>query len=140
MHWPPLVDLAHPSGIRAVSAYPLMGESAGVCVTLYRAAEGDPSDAQLDGRLAIARVLTDTLPEVRTAELSASRSEEPIAYCAEFHRASGMVAVQLGVTSGGALLLICAHASARGTSVLDVATEIVMGRLRLHADNPDAQP
>jgi hypothetical protein len=139
--WPPFVDLAHSSGIRSVSAYPLMNEAAGVGVlTLYRATEGDLNAAQLDDSLAVARVLTDTLTSLRTPELSALRIEEPIAYRAEIYQASGMVAVQVGVTPSEALLLMRAHALAHGTSVLDVATEIVALRLRLRNEAPDERP
>ena len=139
--WPPFVDLARSAGIRAVSAYPLVNESAGIGVlTLYRATEGDLNDVQLDDSLAVARVLTNTLMSLRTEEQSALLVEERIAYRAEIHQASGMVAVQLGVTPSEALLLIRAHAFAHGTSVLDVASEIISRRLRLHSDTSDEQP
>ncbi len=141
VRWPPFVDLANSSGIRAVSAYPLLNETTGVGVlTLYRATEGDLNDTQLDDSLAVAHVLTETLTSLRTAELSAMRIEEPISYRAEIYQASGMVAVQVGVTPTEALLLIRAHAFAHGTSVLDVATEIVSLRLRLRDDAPDERP
>ena len=141
VRWPPFVGLAHSSGIRAVSAYPLMNDVAGVGVlTLYRAAEGHLSDAQLDDSLAIAQVLTDTLMSLRTAELSALRIEEATPYRAEIYQASGMVAVQLGVSPSEALLLIQAHGFAHGTSPFAVATEIVSLRLRLQNDVSGTEP
>ena len=141
VRWPPFVDLARSSGIRAVSAYPLMNESAGVGVlTLYRATEGDLNAVQLDDSLAVARVLTEVLVSLRTVELSALQGETSVVYRAEIHQASGMVAVQLGVTPSEALLLLRAHAFAHGTSVLDVAAKIISRRLRLHSDTSDEQP
>ncbi len=138
VRWPPFVDLAQAAGIRAVSAYPLMNEAAGVGVlTLYRATDGDLSDAQQDDSLAVARVLTDTLMSLQTEEQPALLVEERIMYRAENHQASGMVAVQLGVTPAEALLRMSAHGAAHGLSVSDVATEIVSRRLRLGHDAPE---
>lgn len=140
LRWPLFVDLAHSSGIRAVSAYPLMNEVAGVGVlTLYRATEGVLTDVQLDDVLAVARVLTDTLISLQTDEESGLLVEERITYRAEIYQASGMVAVQSGVTPAEALLLIRAHGFAHGLSVADVATEIVSRRLRLEDDASDGR-
>ncbi len=130
--WPPFVKLAHASGIRAVSAYPLINEIASVGVsTLYRADEGDLSETQHDDVVAVSRVLTDTLLSLRAVEQVAPTPDESVMYRAEIYQASGMVAVQLGVTPGEALLRINAHGVANGMSAFDVAIEIVALRLRL---------
>ncbi len=132
LRWPPFVALAHSSGIRAVSAYPLINETASVGVlTLYRADEGDLSEAQHDDGVAVARVLTDTLISLRAVEAVASTPDDAVMYRAEIYQASGMVAVQLGVAPAEALLEIRAHGVANGMSALDVAIEIVALRLRL---------
>ncbi|CAN5602975.1 hypothetical protein BH23ACT3_BH23ACT3_13830 [soil metagenome] len=132
LRWPPFVELAYSSGIRAVSAYPLINETAGVGVlTLYRAHEGDLSEAQHHDGVAVARVLTDTLLSLRSVEPVASTPDEAVTYRAEIYQASGMVAVQLGVAPGEALLRIRAHGVANGMSALDVAIEVVALRLRL---------
>lgn len=136
LRWPPFVELAHSSGIRAVSAYPLINETAGVGVgvlTLYRANEGDLSKAQHDDGVAVARVLTDTLLSLRTVEPVESMPDEAVMYRAEIYQASGMAAVQLGVTPGEALLRIRAHGVANDMSTFDVALEIIALRLQLRS-------
>ncbi|CAN5516791.1 hypothetical protein BH09ACT9_BH09ACT9_28520 [soil metagenome] len=115
-----------------MSAYPLINETAGVGVlTLYRADEGDLSQAQHDDGVAVTRVLTDTLLSLRSVELVESKADEAVPYRAEIYEASGMVAVQLGVAPDEALLGIRDHGVANAMSVLDVAIEIVALRLRL---------
>jgi hypothetical protein len=132
LRWPPFVELAHSSGIRAVSAYPLINETASVGVlTLYRADEGDLSEAQHDDGVAVARVLTDTLLSLRTVEPVASTPDEAVMYRAEIYQASGMVAVHLGVTPAEAMLRIRAHGVTNNMSAIDVALEIIARRLQL---------
>jgi hypothetical protein len=55
---------------------------------------------------------------------------------AEVHQASGMVAVQLGVSVADAEARLRAHAYAVNRSVVDVARDIVARRLRLIDDGP----
>lgn len=139
--WPTFVDLARKSGIRAVSAYPLMNETSKVGVlTLYRSTEGDLSRPQQEDSATVARVLLDTLTSMPPADLSTLQAAEAFAYRAEIYQASGMIAVQLGVSPDVALVRIRAHAAASNMSVLDVATEIVALRLRLPVAGTDAQP
>lgn len=138
--WAPFVQLARASGINAVSAYPLMSETAKVGVmTLYRAAEGDLSGEQQADSIAVARVLTDTLASMVPSDLSSLPAEEPFAYRAEIYQASGMVAVQLGVPPDVALRRIRAYAATHDISVLEVAAEIVALRLRLPIVGTDGQ-
>ena len=136
--WPTFVDLARKSGIRAVSAYPLMNETSKVGVlTLYRSAEGDLSGPQQEDSVAVANVLLDTLTSMPPADLSTLA--EPFAYRAEIYQASGMAAVQLGISPEVALVGIRAYAAAQTMSVLEVATEIVALRLRLPVAGTDVQ-
>jgi ANTAR domain len=142
--WPPFVDLARSSGIGAVFAYPLLSHSVNVGVlTLYQQTEGELSAAQHDDSLALATVLTATVLSLQDAApvgVLAPELEEAVAYRAEIHQASGMVAVQLGITPSEALLRIRGHAFAHGLPVRSVATEIVARRLRLDDDRPDMEP
>lgn len=115
-----------------------MNETAKVGVmTLYRSAEGDLSGAQQSDSMAVARVLTDTLASLVPADLSTLRAAETFEYRAEIHQASGMVAVQLGVTPEVALRQIRDYGATHDMSVLDVAAEIVAVRLRLPAAGTD---
>lgn len=138
--WPPFVDLATSHGIRAVSAYPLINEASGVGVlTLYRMDEGDLSEAQQDASVAVSRVLADTLWSLRANDPPVLAFDEVIPYRAEIHQASGMTAVQLGISPSDALVRMRAHGFANAMTVLEVAAEIVALRLRLPDDRSDAQ-
>lgn len=140
MRWPPFVDLARSIGIGAVFAYPLKSELANVGVmTLYQQVEGELSAAQRDDSVAVARVLTETilsLQEGQSIEGPPLNRDAPVSYRAEIHQASGMVAVQLGISPDEALLLIRDHAAAHDLSVAAVAAEVVGRRLRIHDERP----
>ena len=60
--------------------------------------------------------------------------DESVAHRAEVHQASGMVAVQLGVSVGDALARLRAHAFAEGRPLAAVAEDVVSRRLRLTDD------
>ena len=141
VRWPPFVDLARASGIGAVFAYPLLASGANVGVlTLYQQAEGELSEAQQDDSLAITRVLTETvlsLQEGAPAGVLAPELDVAVAYRAEIHQASGMVAVQLQIHPSDALVRIRGHAFAHDLPVGVVAADIVARRLRLPDDRPD---
>ena len=142
--WPPFVDLARSTGIGAVFAYPLLSFGANVGVlTLYQHTEGELTAAQHDDSMAMAKVLTATVLSLQDAAPVgglAPELEESLAYRAEIHQASGMVAVQLGIAPSEALLRIRGHAFAHDLPVRAVATEIVARRLRLDDDRPDLEP
>jgi hypothetical protein len=142
--WPPFVDLARSTGIGAVFAYPLLSFGANVGVlTLYQESEGELTAGQHDDSLAMATVLTATVLSLQDAApvgVLAPEFEESVAYRAEIHQASGMVAVQLGIAPSEALLRIRGHAFAHGLPVRTVASEIVARRLRLDDDRPDLEP
>jgi len=136
--WPPFVDLARSSGIGAVFAYPLLADGANVGVmTLYQHAEGELSRAQHDDSIAVTRVLTQTVlsfQQAAPAGMLAPELDVAVAYRAEIYQASGMVAVELGISPAEALLRIRGHAFARGMAVGAVAADIVARRLRLPND------
>jgi hypothetical protein len=136
--WPAFVDVARDAGIGAVFAYPLASNGAKIGVmTLYQDREGELSAGQHDDSLAIARVLTETVLSLQDAApegVLAESLEDAVAYRAEIHQASGMVAMQLQISVAEALVRIRAHAFASGQPVGVVAAEIVARRLRLTDD------
>lgn len=137
--WPAFVDLAVASGIEAVFAFPLtaMGATVGV-LTLYQDVAGALTTTQHDDSLAIAGVLTETVLSLQDSApdgILAPGLDDAVAYRAQIHQASGMVSVQLRVSTLEALARIRAYAFAHGRPVDSVAADIVDRRLRLADDH-----
>jgi hypothetical protein len=142
--WPAFVDLANLANIGAAFAYPMSDHGARVGVlTLYQRAGGDLTDAQHSDSLAMAGVLAETVLSLQNDAPEGSLAEsleEAIAYRAEIHQASGMVAVQLQIPVTEALMRIRAHAFSTSRAVGVVAGDVVARRLRLADDrNPTAE-
>jgi hypothetical protein len=143
--WPSFVALARATDIAAVFAYPLVSNGANIGVlTLYQRHEGDLSSVQHLDSLSIATVLTETvlsLQDDAPPGTLASSLEASVAYRAEIYQASGMVAIQLEISSADALVRLRAYAFANDTSVAIVAADIVARRLRLTDDreNPERE-
>lgn len=137
--WPPFVDLARASGIKAVFAYPLIADGANVGVlTLYQRLEGELSDAQKNDSIALAEVLTETvlsLQQDAPGGTLAPGLDDAVQYRAEIYQASGMVAIQLSIPAADALLRIRAHAFAHDQTVAETAAQIVARKLRLDNDH-----
>ncbi|MGZ8724343.1 MAG: GAF and ANTAR domain-containing protein [Aeromicrobium sp.] len=137
-HWPSFVDLAHATGVGAVFAYPLSANGAKIGVlTLYQEDEGEMSVNQHEDSIAIVEVLTETVLSLQDAAPSgtlAADLEVAVAYRAEIHQASGIVAIQLHIPVAEALLRIRAHAFAESRPAGEVARDIVARRLRLTDD------
>ena len=133
--WPAFVDLAVSSGIGAVFAYPLSASGGAIGVlTLYQDATGALSAAQHDDSVMVAEILTEALLSLQDAApdgVLAAELDDAVAYRAQIHQASGMVAIQLGVPAHDALSLIRAYAFSHDMPVDQVAVEIVERRLRL---------
>ncbi len=142
--WPAFVDLATLANIGAAFAYPMSDHGARVGVlTLYQRTGGDLTDAQHSDSMAMAMVLAETVLSLQNDAPEGSLAEsleEAIAYRAEIHQASGMVAVQLQIPVAEALIRLRAHAFATSRSVGVVAGDVVARRLRLTDDrNPTAE-
>lgn len=135
--WPGFVSLADSSGICAVFAYPLAVDGATMGVlTLYQDTTGALSAVQHEDSLALAEVLTLTMlswQEAAQGELPAGL-HDAVAYRAQIHQATGMVAVQLQVPPREALMRIRAYAYAHSRSVDELAADIVSRRVRLADD------
>jgi hypothetical protein len=136
--WPSFVELARVSGINAAFAYPLAVDGAKVGVlSLYQRDEGPLTTAQHMDSLAIAEIVAETILSLQDqAPLGtlAPDLEDAVAYRAEIHQASGMIAVQLAISVADALLRIRGHAFAHSQPLSAVASDIVSRRLRLTDD------
>lgn len=142
--WPMFTDLAVACGIGAVFAYPLSshGAIAGV-LTIYQKHAGNPTDALHDDGMFLSEILAATLLSLQEGspdgELGAAL-DDAVAYRAQVHQASGMLAVQLSVPASEALIRMRAYAFAHDIALDVVAADIVGRRLRLTDDRPPERP
>jgi len=93
------------------------------------------SDAQVLTDIVMSLVL-DELAGVHPGPEVSSADAMPFGQ-AEVHQATGMLAVQMGVTVDEALVRLHAHAFVHDHSAIDVARDVVGRRLRL---SPDDRP
>ena len=136
--WPEFVAVAVACGIGAVFAYPLSAHGVTVGVlTLYQDAAGPLSSVQHDDSIALSEILSETMLSLQGDAPDATLApglDDAVAYRAQIHQASGMIAVQLLVSPGEALARLRAHAFAHDLPPAAVAAEIVAGRLCLDDD------
>jgi len=149
LRWPGLAPLALDAGIRSISAFPLrIGAARFGALTAYDSRPGALEGSRLDDALALSAIVTRTLvamqldgaagdlvPGLSRASLVGdnlppARLPSGEIDHAEVHQASGMVSVQLGIDVGDALARLRARAFADGTTVREVAAEVVARRLR----------
>ncbi len=138
--WQHFTPMAIELGMAGVFAFPLqVGDRCFGVLTAYQDVAGPLSkDQESDGLIVadtIARSMLKTRPEGDFEILAASTVGDG-AHRAEFHQATGMIAVQLGVQVAEAAVRIRAHAFGADRQVADVAGDIVAGRLRLDNDRP----
>lgn len=147
--WPAFTAKAERLGIGSVYAFPLqLGAVSVGTLALY----GD-ADAQLDGfqlsatlRAADQAVLALLDAAGRQAERSRDSADSPAdtheydgfddaMYRSEVYQASGMLAEQLHVSVGDAILRLRAHSYATDKSVHEIACDVVTRRLRFVNEN-----
>jgi ANTAR domain len=133
--WPSFTPPAVVAGVAAIFSFPLrLGGIRLGALTLYQARAGRLSDDQYADALVMASVVLNAVlanqaeapPGDLAAELETLSSSR-----AEVHQATGMVAVQLGVSVADALVRLRAHAYAEGRPLSVVAGDVVGKRLRL---------
>ena len=151
-------DLAHPltprwlafagpavdAGARAVFGFPLqVGAVRLGALNLYCDEPGPLTDRQHTEALLMAGIVAQALlvlqagapPGTVAAELEASADFQYVV-----HQASGMVAAQLDVTVGQALIRLRAYAFGNDQSLTDVARAVVERRLRFDAGSGEKDP
>jgi hypothetical protein len=130
------------AGVRAVFGFPLrVGAVRLGALNLYWDRPGGLSDKQHADALVMADVVAEAVL-VLQGEAPAGQLAERLERDADFqyvvHQASGMVAVQLGVTIGEALMRLRAHAFGEGRPLPEVASDVVARRLRFAPDGPQS--
>jgi hypothetical protein len=104
---------------------------------LYRDSAGELSDEQLSGVLLAADAAALSLLYMDTDELSlvTDDTNPRTGFHLEVHQATGMVQVQLNVSTEEALLRLRARAFADGRPLRDVAADVVARRLRFDPED-----
>ena len=132
--WPAFAGFALDAGVRAVFGFPLQVGAARLgALNLYRDTPGSLADGQHADALVMADVVADSLLLLQSAAPAGSVATELEAN-ADFqyvvHQATGMVAAQLNITVGQALVRLRAHAFGHGCTLTEVARDVVDRRLR----------
>ena len=135
IRWPAFTQPAIDAGARAVFGFPVAIGSANLgALNLYRDEVGPLTFDQHADALVVADLVARS---VLSMQAGAPPGQLGADLTADFnfrfvvHQASGMVAVQLGVTVTDALVLLRAHAFSHDQMITDVGQAVVEGRVRL---------
>ena len=132
--WPAFVPAALGHGIQAAFAFPLRLGAVHVGVlTLYRDTPGDLDGTDLGDAISLTHIATHLLLELEADLVSGmlpDRLAEIVDHRARVHQATGMIAAQLDVDVGTALIRLRAFAWSRDRSIGDVAADVVARLLR----------
>lgn len=121
--WPAFAGAAVELGVGAVFAFPLRIGAIGLGVLeLYRDSPGTMSNGQISDVLVLADTLTSRL-------LRLSLDGEFVVLRTAVHQATGMVAVQLGISLDEALVRLRGHAFGSNRPIGEVAADVVAQRL-----------
>ena len=143
LRWPAFTGPAVDAGARAVFGFPLqVGAIRLGALNLYSDAPGPLTDVQHADALLMAGIVANALLTLQAgapAGTVASELEANADFQYVVHQASGMVAAQLEVSVGQALLRLRAHAFGNDRTLTDVARDVVDRRLRFDAQGGGQQ-
>lgn len=126
------------AGVRAVFGFPLqVGAVRLGALNLYRDRPGALSDDQHADALVVADLAAHNVLAMQShapGDAVAAELDVGADFHLVVHQASGMVAAQLGVTVGEAMIRLRAHVFAHDLKLTDVAESVVARRLRF--DSP----
>jgi hypothetical protein len=139
VRWLAFTGPAVDAGARAVFGFPLqVGAVRLGALNLYCDAPGALTDTQHADALLLAGIVAQALVLLQAGAPAGSVADELEAN-ADFqfvvHQASGMVAAQLDVSVGQALIRLRAHAFGNDRTLIDVARSVVDRRLRFDAQS-----
>ena len=121
--WPGFASAAGELGVRAVFAFPLRIGAIGLGVLeLHRDSPGSMSTEQIGDVLVLADTLTSLL-------LRLGLDGEFVVLRSSVHKATGMIAAQLGVGVEEALVRLRGHAFGTNRPIDEVAADVVANRL-----------
>jgi hypothetical protein len=142
--WLAFTGPAVEAGARAVFGFPLqVGAVRLGALNLYRDTAGGLSDAEHADALLLASITAQALLLLQ-ADAPAGAIAAELEANADFqyvvHQASGMVAAQLSVSLGLALVRLRAHAFGNDRALTEVARDVVARRLRFDAQSGERDP
>jgi hypothetical protein len=139
--WPAYAPLADAAGAHAVFAIPVaIGPNQVGGLTLYRDAPGPLTEDQHADVLVLGEVTAKALlgfQEQSTNGHHPLESEDLTTFRSVVHQASGMLAVQLGLSVSDGLARLRAHAFSHDLTISAAATEVVARRLRLQPEGDE---
>ena len=144
--WPAFSAAALAAGVRAVFGFPVQVGAARLgALNLYSATPGRLTDDQHRDALLLAGIVAQTLMLLQAGApvgTVATELEANADFQFVVHQAAGMVAAQLELTVGLALIRLRAHAFGNNRALTDVACDVVERRLRFDAEGGenDATP
>jgi hypothetical protein len=142
--WPAFSGPAVDAGARAVFGFPLqVGAVRLGALNLYSDAPGPLTDGQHADALLMAGIVAHALMLLQAgapAGTVATELEANADFQYVVHQASGMVAAQLEVSVGQALIRLRAHAFGNDRTLTDVARDVVDRRLRFDAQSGEKDP
>ncbi len=136
LRWPVFARTAALAGVRAMFALPLhVGAVRLGSLSLYRSTPGHLGEEEMATALAYADAAVLVLLRLQEQmvpglELHADLLE-PLSYRAEVHQATGFLSVQASVGLTEALLLLRAHAFAHDRPLLQIARDVLSGRIQI---------
>lgn len=142
LRWPMFSGPAVEAGARAVFGFPIrVGAVRFGALNLYRRDVGSLTADQHADSLVSAEIIAEAVLALQAAA-DEGELAEALTVDSDFryvvHQASGMLSVQLGVSVEEASIRLRAYAFGIGTTLTEIATAVVEGRLRLSESNqPD---
>lgn len=136
--WPAFLKGAGAAGVRAVFAFPLrIGAISVGAMDLYRDVPGDLATDELPAALMAADAAAHALLDLGRPRVGAqgATSDPSATYHPQVHQATGMVQVQLGVTTEEAFALLRARAFATDRILVQLASDVVARRLRFSRED-----
>ena len=136
--WPAFMEGALAAGVRGVFAFPLrIGAITVGALDLYCDQPGDLDDRQLRAALMTADAAALALLHLDTQsdEAFADDFDSRTTYQLQVHQATGMVQVQLGVSTEEAFLMLRARAFSLGRPLEALANDVVQRRLRFSKED-----
>jgi hypothetical protein len=129
--WPIAAAALRETGLEAVFAFPLVYGRLGLgAVDLYADAPGTLTADDVVGATTLAGVAARHVLHRAVASLGLEAPDDVDRYSRrEVHQASGMVSAQLSIDVDDALLVLRGHAFATGTSLREVAADVVARRV-----------
>ncbi|HUQ63244.1 MAG TPA: GAF and ANTAR domain-containing protein [Acidimicrobiales bacterium] len=142
--WPAFTGPAVEAGVRAIFGFPLeVGAVRLGALNLYRDRPGPLTDDQHADALAMADVAAQAVIAMQ-ASTRPGRLATELEAGADFqyvvHQASGMVAAQLEVSVGQALIRLRGYAFGNDRPLVDVAEDVVSRRLRFDDRSGEKDP